>query len=143
IATGTWTMVVSSNSYYQEISTVTMTPSLSTGVPNGSTYPIWPSINLTNTLLNITTNYAFVSGVVTNVTGAPLPGIRVISGQGTISNTNSSGRYFLSVATGDAQITANPNSLNKAYSSASTNVLPALTAGQLVDNQTGSLQTWM
>jgi len=132
IATGTWTLAFSSSTYYLEEGNVQMTPNLSTGVPNGSTTPAWPAINLSNALINDTTAYAFISGVVTDINNNPIPNLQVLAGGKTV-NTNSSGRYFVSTSTGDVLIVANNGNQNKAYASQS-NVILGTIAGAIYDN---------
>ena len=140
IATGTWTLIVSSGTYYEEISSVTMTASVSTGVPNGATYPTWAVTGATTTILNDTTSYAFISGVVTDANGTPLPGI-VVGAGGQTRNTSSAGRYYVSVPEGDVRVTANYNNANMAYTSQSSD-LTGLTAGTLYDLPSGNPSTW-
>ena len=132
IATGTWTMVVSSGIYYQEISTVTILASVSTGVPNGSTVPTWPAVNYTNVLMNSSTTYGFVSGHVYDVNGNPLS-LAVTASGNSVNSSNVTGVYFLSSpTTGQVQVLANPTNQN-GYGTGS--ITPILYSGVLVDNQ--------
>lgn len=133
IATGTWTAVITSGTYYTTISTITILANVSTGVPNGSTAPNWTTVNnSTLTLLNDTTIYAFVSGQVNDANGSPLNYITVSGGIQNV-HTNSSGNYFLSASTGNVQIIANSANANRAYTSAS-QTLTSLQAGTLYAN---------
>jgi len=141
IATGTWTIAIATNSYYLEVSTVQMTPSLSTGVPNGSTSPTFPAgTALNNSLLSNTTTMAFFSGLVTDTNNNPLSNIQVNAGGITV-NTNSSGRYFVATATGDVLIVANNGNQNKGYASQS-NIIYGSVSGVVYDNPTGASYTW-
>ncbi len=136
IATGTWTMITSSGTYYKETTNVVIAANVSTGVPNGSTLSSWTVSGVSNTLLNNTTSYAFLSGIVTNASNAPLAGI-IIGAGGRTSATSSSGRYFLSVPAGDIQIVANYGNANRAYTSQTTSVM-AVSAGLLYDAPTST-----
>ncbi len=147
IATGTWTLSITTNpttttNYFLQMTNVVMTPNLSTSVPNGITSPAWPVAPLSNSLLTNTTTSAFISGVVTDINNNPLINIDVNVG-GIVVNTNSSGRYYASTSTGDVLIIANYNSQNKGYSSQNTTVLSA-SPGQFYDNPTlgASNATW-
>jgi hypothetical protein len=135
-ATGTWSAIAyslgSTSSYYKEISTITVVAGTPVSFPNATTSPTWIANPYNHTLLNTTTDYAFVAGTVYNIFGAALNGITV-SGGGRSTVTSTTGRYFLSVPAGSVQITANPNNGSPTYSSESLTV--ALTAGSLTDSQ--------
>lgn len=136
VATGTWTMSVSSGNLFAQVSNVSMQASISTGVPNGSTTPTWTAVGgLTNTLLTDTTIFAFVSGLVQDATLAPLNHIEVIDGNGRSTFSSPNGQYLLLASTGlPVQITANPNdsSMNKSYVTVSRSA-QTLAQGMLYD----------
>jgi hypothetical protein len=142
VATGTWTLNVSSGSYFQEITSVTVNASATTSVPNSGTSPSYTAVgNVNNTLLSVTTNYAFVTGVVKGITNNPLNTISVYAG-GQQRNTGSDGRYFIPVPEGDIQIIANYNNADHTYTSETSTL--AVVGGQLYDIPEGgsSAHTW-
>lgn len=139
-ATGTWSAIAyslgSTSSFYKEIATVTVASGFTTSFPNATTSPTWLSSPYNHTLLNTTTDYAFVAGTVYNVFGSPLNGITVAGG-GRSTVTSSSGRYFLSLPAGAVQVTANYGNSSPSYSSESLSLV--LTAGSLTDGQNFNL----
>lgn len=113
VATGTWTLTVSSGLYYQTVTaTVTANATVSAG-----------SLSLTSATAN-----GYVTGRITNALGDNLASIRV-SGPGVSVNTDASGNYRVSVATGaSVQIVANPGNLNASYTSEARDVAVSLGA---------------
>ncbi len=102
IATGTWTMLVSSGSWMLEHDTVTITAS-------GSVFTL-PS---TMTYLSTANSSGFIEGAVTDVLGVAIsPAIPVDpGGAGSIVNANTTnGRYLLSVTPGTVDVVANSGS---------------------------------
>jgi prepilin-type N-terminal cleavage/methylation domain-containing protein len=140
VATGTYTATIASGTYYLETTPVVMTAGATVNIPNATTVPAWPAAGVNNSLLNNTTAYAFVSGVVTNIYGTPLANILMGAG-GRTTLTSTAGRYFLGISTGDVVLTANYNNNNRAYTSQSSS-LYNLDAGSLTDNPSGSNTTW-
>lgn len=140
IATGTWTVYIASSSLLLEHSTVTI-------AATGSVYT-FPS---STTILNDSNSFAFVSGRVTDALGNPItPAITVtpgIAGSDTTANTGT-GRYLLPVTPGLVDITANPNSANTSYVSASSISL-SIALGEVhsgvdfVLSQGGRITGWM
>lgn len=113
VATGTWTLTVSSGLAYQTAAaTVTANTSVSAG-----------GLGLTSATAN-----GYVTGRVANALGANLAAVRVLA-PGVSVNTDASGNYRLSVATGaSVQIVANPGNLNASYTSEARNVAVTLGA---------------
>lgn len=135
-ATGTWTAIAYSLgsttlNYYKQFDNVVVGGS-NINIPNATTSPVWPANPYSHTLLNTTTNYAFVAGTVYNAFGSPLNGIAVTS-NGQTTTTPASGRYFLSLPSGAVGLTANPNNGNPIYSSEVLNIVAP--AGSLTDSQ--------
>ncbi|OGR89576.1 MAG: hypothetical protein A3A86_08635 [Elusimicrobia bacterium RIFCSPLOWO2_01_FULL_60_11] len=97
IATGTWTLTVSTGLYTQVITTMVITPSLSTHVPNGVTIPRWYYSGAPVIALTSTTVYGYISGTVRDALQRGISGATVdVAGAGTVT-TNSQGRYRVNV----------------------------------------------
>ena len=100
IATGTWTVTVSSGDYTRDISSVTVLPNISTSIPNMSTDPQmpFPTINAFNVALTSTSIYGYVSGTVVSASNQPLNGV-TISAAGAPYDvvTNSQGKYRIPI----------------------------------------------
>lgn len=113
VATGTWSVMISSGGRYFEIGNVFVTANSTTGVPNATTTPVWyaPYFYIQ---LSSSTELGFISGRVTNVVGAPLGGIKVET-SANYTFTNSAGYYFLANSTGIYTVVANPQNLNPLY----------------------------
>jgi hypothetical protein len=115
VATGTWSVVMTSASYETENDTVTVSAS-------NSVY-VFPS---TASILNQTTNSGFISGVVTDANGNPISvptAIEVSAGGSNATANTATGRYLLRVSSGITDVTANPSSLNSNYVSMSSNAI--------------------
>lgn len=113
IATGTWTVLLSSGQYVLENDTITLADS-------GSTY-VFPS---STTFINQSAQYGFISGVVTDIAGLPISApvaIPVSPGSaGANQNANTTnGRYLLVVSPGSVDVTANVGNANVNYVSIS------------------------
>lgn len=121
VATGTWTVEVSTGQYSQIISNVVVAQDVNTLVLNSVTTPPDPTGFFYVPIASATAN-GYVYGTVTSGTGSPLSGITVSAG-GKSSLTNSSGVYFISTSTGTITATANPNQQNPAYVSQSVFVM--------------------
>jgi type II secretory pathway pseudopilin PulG len=113
VATGAWTLTVSSGLAYQTAAaTVTANATVSAG----------------NLALTSATANGYVTGRVTNDLDGNLASIQV-SAPGVSVNTDSSGNYRLSVATGSSvQVVANPGNLNTSYTSEARDVAVTLGA---------------
>ena len=132
VATGTWTVDISSGLDYLAISSVSVLASASTSVPNGATSPAWLLANLTNAILSSSTSNGIISGLVADPNGVPLSGITVTAEPATSAVTNSIGQYFLSAPPGTYSVIANPSSINGNYSSQQAPGIP-VSAGQITN----------
>ncbi len=115
VATGTWSVVMTSASYETENDTVTVAAS-------NSIY-VFPS---TASILNQTTNSGFIAGLVTDANGNPISvptAIEVSAGGSNATANTATGRYLLRVSSGITDVTANPASLNSNYVSMSSNAI--------------------
>lgn len=119
IATGTWTLVISSGIFYQQISSVTIQVAVSTGVPNYSTNP---SSSSPKVILVSTTTNGFVSGKVTDGSSG-LSGIYVSIG-GDYKRTDVQGIYWFELSADSYTPTVNPTTPqgynNSTYTSSTT-----------------------
>ncbi len=143
IATGTWTVLITSGDFEVEIASVEISSS-------GSVY-ILPS---SMTVLNSTATGGFISGVVTDAAGVPisLPSpIQVADSLGGFAATADpvTGRYLLRVSTcGYDDVTANPGSANPNYVAVSSLSVP-VSLGQVASgvdfslSQGGKLSGWV
>lgn len=116
VATGNWTVMISSNEKYTEISNVIVRENTTVGIPNNNTTPPWYYPNY-YVQLTSSTELGFITGRVINVFGLPLGGIKVQT-SANYTFTNSAGHYFLANSTGIYSVIANPNNLNPLYVSA-------------------------
>ena len=121
VATGTWTVLITSGGYTLENDTVTVVTS--TSVYN------FPS---STTLLNQASANGFVAGSVTDVFGAPItsPNILVNAGAGQRSAVN--GRYLVPTAPGSVDVFANKGYGNPSYVSISS-LAVTVALGQIHD----------
>lgn len=113
VATGTWTVLLSSGLFVLQNDTVTIADS-------GSNYT-FPS---STTFINQPALYGFISGVVTDVGGAPISAPSAIpvspGSAGANQNANTTnGRYLLVVTPGSIDVTANVGNANVNYVSIS------------------------
>ncbi len=119
IATGTWTLVVSSGAFYQTISNMTIQVNVSTAVPNYSTNP---SSSSPSAVLVSTTSNGFVSGRVTDGSNG-LSGIYVSVG-GNYYLTDTQGIYWLELSVDSYTLNINPTTPqaynNSTYTSSTT-----------------------
>ncbi|MBI3013169.1 MAG: carboxypeptidase regulatory-like domain-containing protein, partial [Elusimicrobia bacterium] len=101
LATGTWSVTISSGNFTRDISSVTIAPSVSTGVPNGSTDPVWqyPTLSPAWGYVSLTTSsiYGYISGTVTDIFGQGLSAVAVETSGASTVYTDSLGKYRLSV----------------------------------------------
>lgn len=101
VATGTWTVEISSGLYYTENSSVTVAANSTT--------------NLAYVYLTTSTTKGYVSGTVKNSSNSPLPGIKVSAPGITPVTTDSQGNYKFSITSGTYEVTANPGNYDTAY----------------------------
>lgn len=116
VATGSWSVMISSGDRYIEIGNVFVGVNESVGIPNSTTVPSWYTTNF-YVQISSSTELGFISGRVKNLAGLPLAGIRVQTAEN-FTFTNSAGSYFLASSTGIYSVVANPNNLNPLYVSA-------------------------
>ncbi|MBI3298082.1 MAG: carboxypeptidase regulatory-like domain-containing protein [Elusimicrobia bacterium] len=128
VATGTWSMLVSSGGHYSDMGNVTVYSGASTGAANGSTSPTWIMPGWANVYLATPTDGGYIGGLITNAANQPLSGITVIAG-GISRTTGANGRYFASVAVGPATVVVNPGNAASAY--AEFVALPNISEGEL------------
>lgn len=114
VATGTWTMIVSSGTYFKQIESVSVAASAGTPAPNAATTPAWSLANHPAVSLDSSTVNGYVAGTVVSVTGDPISGIQV-QAAGVTKTTGANGRYFASVSSGPIVVVANPTNLNSTY----------------------------
>lgn len=133
VATGTWSVSVTSGTDYKQISSVTVAASAVTMIPNAVTSPAWPQTGYNAVRLDSSTVSGFIQGRVTTVAAAALSGITVRA-SGVSAVTGADGRYTLAVATGSQTVDANPtdaSGYNASYVSLSSSGLTAQT-GQII-----------
>ncbi|MFN3966143.1 MAG: carboxypeptidase regulatory-like domain-containing protein [Endomicrobiia bacterium] len=116
VATGTWTVMATYNNRFIEISSVeVLSNGQIVGIPNSTTIPTWPFPGYHSLILDQEMTDGFISGKVTDVNGNPItPPITVMAG-GYQTNTNVRGYYFLQIATGIYNVTANPGNKDPRY----------------------------
>ncbi|HVA66483.1 MAG TPA: carboxypeptidase regulatory-like domain-containing protein [Elusimicrobiota bacterium] len=109
VSTGTWTVVVASGIFTQQISLVAVAQGVSAGAPSAVTSPAWPAAGVESAILSSTSAEGFVAGQVTDALGNPLSDIAV-EAPGASQITGANGDYFFSVSTGAVTVVANPAS---------------------------------
>ncbi len=116
VATGTWTVLVTSGSRVLEISSVTLTANTTTWATNATTSPAWPAAGYSTVILSSATATGYVSGRVTNALGNVIsPAISVAASGGGSVTAGTNGMYLLNLTPGIYTITANPNNTNEIY----------------------------
>jgi hypothetical protein len=119
VATGTWNVVVASavtasDCYYIDISSAVVLANTTTFIPNDITAPTWPCNGEFRTILFNETTDGFISGKITDVLGKAIDPMKISAG-GTDYPVSSEGSYFIQLATGSHDVTANPNNYNADY----------------------------
>lgn len=114
VATGSWSIMISSGDRYIRIDNVVVGGNQLVPVPNADTQPPWPEAFMPFVQLSSSTQVGFISGRVINALGVPLENIQ-IKAASEITYTNSNGYYFLAVSTGVYSVVANQNNLNPLY----------------------------
>lgn len=128
VATGTWTLVISSG-------LVTQTTGLYGGLVDGYSTTT-PTMILTNPSLT-----GYIAGNVETITGTDLANILVEAGGGT-DRTDAAGNYFLASTTGTVPVVVNRGGDNPLYVEATTNVtfgLGALATANFALSQGGRI----
>ncbi|MFC1679784.1 prepilin-type N-terminal cleavage/methylation domain-containing protein [Elusimicrobiota bacterium] len=128
VSTGTWTVFVASGLYSQPVADVAVKQGATTTITNVDTDPPWVMSRFRNVFLDTETTKGYVTGIVKDATGDPIENIEVLVG-GATKITGANGRYFVSVASGEVTVTANPNNSNTTYVEALTQV--AIETGEL------------
>lgn len=119
IATGTWTVQITSGSAALSISSVSvLTQGLVRAIPNADTNPVWPA-SLNNAILTTTTTNGIISGRVTNANGGGIAGITVSGEPEGSAVTNSGGYYSMAAPEDTYSVTANPGAAAASYSTGS------------------------
>jgi prepilin-type N-terminal cleavage/methylation domain-containing protein len=112
VATGTWSVFISSNGYLFEADSQLVTAAAPLVFPSATT------------LVTSTDTKGFVAGTVTDVLGNPIsvPTAITVSGGGATNTASTvNGRYFLRTSTGSVDVVANPGSSNGDYVALSSN----------------------
>ncbi len=117
VATGVWTVYISSKGYYTEIANTNVSAGSVVGIPNSSTDPQWIVPGINSVFLDKVAIGGTLTGTVQNALLQPLNNIKVTAGGSTVY-TNSSGRYFfVDILSGVYTVIANPGNYNPIYSS--------------------------
>lgn len=103
VATGTWTVDISSGLYTIEVSSVAVHTNLDTPINEVG--------------LRSLTEYGYISGKVTNEYNAPIPNIMISAPGALPAYTDAAGNYVLAVATGPISVSANRGNDNRKYTS--------------------------
>lgn len=110
VATGTWTVLVSSSNFLLNIATVVVAANTVTYAPNDVTISSWPYGGYATAVLNEQASGGYVSGWVKDGYGMAIsPAITLQASAYTTTANTSNGVYLLSVPAGTYDITANPN----------------------------------
>ncbi len=123
IATGTWTVTVTSGAYKLDISTVVITQNNRTNIPNATTVSTWPGTNYHEAILTSTASGGFIQGYVYGAGDAastPLSSI-LMEVNGATTRSGSNGYYLLNTTTGSFTVSANFNTDNGNYGTDSKN----------------------
>lgn len=114
VATGTWSVLISTGETYTIISSVTVEGlDVSTNIPNFGTDP--PTVSSeAAVILSSSSSEGYISGTVTDVDGNPLSLIKMnVGAQPKTTGTN--GRYFAQVSSGTVTVVANEGNDNNLY----------------------------
>jgi prepilin-type N-terminal cleavage/methylation domain-containing protein len=107
-----WDVVVTSNSYFAQISTVNMQQGQTISIPHATTVPSWSASGWYHVQLASSSVGGFVAGRVTNGFNQAIPGISISP---TSKLTNASGNYFAPISSGAVALIANANNQNSSY----------------------------
>jgi len=133
VATGMWTIFVTSGAYTQEVEGVNITPSTTVWIPHAATTPSWTS-GMNAVKLAMDNDEGIISGRVTNVANNPIsPTITVSAGSGSGPANTTNGNYTIRLASGVYTVTANEgNTVGNYVSQSSAGVTVNL--GQVASN---------
>lgn len=115
VSTGTWTVLIASGNFYTQISSVVVPLASGVSIPNSVTTPVQPASGVHVAAATQTAVGGYISGLVLNTAGSPIPNISVIAG-GNSKTTGSNGRFFAPVSVGPQTLIVNPNNANSVYS---------------------------
>ena len=115
VSTGTWKVLIATKSFYTEISNVVVPLAGGVSIPNSVTSPVQPAPGVFVAAATQTAVGGYISGLVLNTAGSPIPNISVIAG-GTSKTTGSNGRFFSAVSTGPQTLIVNTSNANSVYS---------------------------
>ena len=121
VATGSWTVLITSGVYCIERSSVTLPH------PGGTVYTFVSS----TTLLTQSNYQGIITGRVVDVYGGPLNNKRITSGGGNSTYTGTDGRYILRVTPGIVDIMANPSTGGDYTYVTASSITISMEAGQL------------
>ncbi|OGS44737.1 MAG: hypothetical protein A2539_03895 [Elusimicrobia bacterium RIFOXYD2_FULL_34_15] len=112
VATGTWSIYITSGSYYREIANVSVNSNVGTAIPNSSTSPKYPvyhsDYKINAVLLSSPSVGGFITGrVIRSGTSTGISGIQVAVSGYSPATTDSNGYYNYTVAEGSYTIVAN------------------------------------
>lgn len=115
VSTGTWTVTVATGIYFGQIASVVVPLGAGVGVPNAVTDPAEAGSGVHVFRTTQVALGGYISGLVLNTAGSPIPNISVIAG-GNSKTTGSNGRFFATVSTGPQTLIVNTNNANSVYS---------------------------
>lgn len=137
VATGTWTVIVTSGTLETEFSSVTVTSNNTTYIPNATTSPIWTVAGYSTVFLSSVATQGFVSGYVTDTAGLPIlspaSGVPVSAAGNSVNASLTNGSYFLRLATGTYDVVANAAQVSSSYVS-QTSATVQVQLGQVLSN---------
>lgn len=115
--TGTWIVMISSNNYYMEVSSVVVVANQTVTIPNPATNPSFPNVDFRyrTVILSSPATNGMVTGYVKTSADAGISNILVRMDVNS-TRTDSAGKYILRASTDD-YVEANPSNDNPAYSS--------------------------
>jgi len=116
VATGTWTVYLASGSAMAEVSSVTVSASATTLIPNYATVPTWLAAGNNAAMLRTEAYNGYIAGSVKSAFGASIsPSISINANSFTALASVTNGTYFISAPPGTYDVIANPNNLNSLY----------------------------
>ncbi|MBI2069732.1 MAG: carboxypeptidase regulatory-like domain-containing protein [Elusimicrobia bacterium] len=116
VATGTWYVYISSDSYTLQIATAEVTANTVISIPNSVTVPTYPYTSIYASILSQDNTEGYISGSVKNVAGSAInPAVKVSAGFYEEEASASHGGYLMALTPGTYDITANPNNGNSSY----------------------------
>jgi Tfp pilus assembly protein PilE len=114
VATGTWSVVTASGTWYKEVSNVIVSNGANTRILNALTSPVQLLADNYAVYLDSSHPGGFIAGRVTGIGNNVISGIAVDVG-GVSKTTGGNGTFFAKVSSGPVTIVANPNNANSTY----------------------------